>query len=302
VNKTPEETIAIGERFLSRLVRCDLCPQECRVDRTQNQLGKCGVGDRLIVASSNLHFGEEPPLSGTSGSGTIFLSGCSLACVYCQNYPISQQVVGSVVTIDKLVSSMLALFKRGAHNINFVTPDHFIGHIVTAIGRARGEGLAIPVILNCSGFQKLDTLRKLDGIIDLYLVDMRYADNEIARNCSQAKMYKEISRDAVREMFRQVGNLKLDGKGIAQRGVLIRHLVLPDDMSGSGEIFRFLAEEISSDIYVSLMSQYFPAYRAAEHQPLHRRITRKEFDRAVELFYNAGLKNGYIQHMEKTPA
>lgn len=298
VPKDSDKIRAIGEELIGRLTDCDLCPHECGIDRTAGQTGQCGMSDRLTVASCNLHFGEEPPVSGQNGSGTIFLSGCSLACRYCQNYPISQQMVGSVMTVDKLAGKMLDLQNRGAHNINFVTPDHFIGHIVTAIGLAVADGLDIPIVFNSSGWQKLETIRLLEGIVDIYLVDMRYSDNEIARNCSGALRYKEVNRAAVKEMYRQVGNLTLGDDGLARQGILIRHLVLPGDKSGSADIFKFLADDISAEVYISLMSQYFPAYRAREHPELGRRITRSEFDKVVDLFYTAGLKNGYIQHME----
>jgi len=295
VDKNALDIIETGESLLNRLTECDLCPQNCRVDRTAGETGECGVTDRMLIASCNLHFGEEPPISGTRGSGTIFFSGCSLSCMYCQNYPLSQQLVGSHMTIEQLADVMMSLQERGAHNINLVTPDHVIGHIVKALGLAVRAGLNIPVVFNSSGYQKLKTLRLLDGIVDVYMVDMRYSNNEIARNCSRAEKYKEVNRAAVREMHRQVGNLKLDADGTAVRGVLIRHLVLPNDMSGSEEVFRFLSEEVSSNMYVSLMSQYFPAWRAVGHPELGRRITKSEFDKAIEMFYTAGLKRGYIQ-------
>ncbi|MDD4050790.1 MAG: radical SAM protein [candidate division Zixibacteria bacterium] len=300
--KTPDQIIAVGEQLLARLTACDLCPHECGVDRTAGETGQCGVGDTALVASCNLHHGEEPPISGTRGSGTIFFSGCSLCCLYCQNYPISQQLVGSPMTIEELADNMLALQKRGAHNINLVTPDHFMGHIVTAIGRARQAGLTIPILSNCSGWQKTDILRLLEGIIDIYLVDMRYADDEIARNCSEAIRYKEVNRAAVKEMYRQIGNLVMDEHGIATRGMLVRHLVLPEGNSGSEEVFHFLAREVSPKVYVSLMSQYFPAYKAVGRDVFGRRITPAEFDKAVEMFYTAGLENGFIQEMEPTGA
>ncbi len=293
--KNAEQIIETGDQLLARLTECDLCPQNCRVDRTAGETGECGITDRMVVASCNLHHGEEPPISGYRGSGTIFFSGCSLSCLYCQNYPISQQLVGSPMTIEELAEEMLHLQRRQAHNINLVTPDHVIGHIVKAIGLAVQDGLDIPIVFNSSGYQKLKTLRLLEGIIDIYMVDMRYSDNEIARNCSNAKKYKEVNRAAVKEMYRQVGNLVLDRDEIAQKGVLVRHLVLPKGMSGLQDIFIYLAEKISPDIYVSLMSQYFPAYRAVGHPDLGRRITRSEFDKAIEMFYTAGLNRGYIQ-------
>jgi putative pyruvate formate lyase activating enzyme len=296
-DKNAAHIIEIGDQLLARLSECDLCPQNCRVDRTAGETGCCGITDQLLVASCNLHYGEEPPISGAQGSGTIFFSGCSLSCLYCQNYPISQQLVGSPFTIEQLADAMLTLQERGAHNINLVTPDHVIGHIVRAIGLASADGLHVPIVFNSSGYQKLETVKLLDGIVDIYLVDMRYSDDEIARNCSQAEGYKEVNRAAVKEMFRQVGNLTLGPDGAAHKGALVRHLVLPGGRSGSAEIFAFLAHEVSPDIYISLMSQYFPAYRAVGHPELGRKITVAEFDNALEMFYTAGLKNGYIQEI-----
>ncbi len=297
MRKAPSEIIEIGDELLSRLDNCDICPQECHVDRSTDKLGKCKASDKARIASCNLHYGEEPPISGQRGSGTIFMSGCSLSCLYCQNYPISQQHVGEDITIEALAEKMISLQKRHAHNINFVTPDHYWGHIVKSIGLARLQGLEIPIVCNSSGYQKLETLRMLEGIIDIYLVDMRYDDNDIARNCSGAKEYKEVNRAAVMEMYRQTGNLKVDGQGIAESGVLIRHLVLPGGISGSEGIFRFLSEDISKETYVSIMSQYFPAYKAVNRKDLGRKITGAEFDNVVEMFYNAGLANGYIQEL-----
>ncbi len=295
--KDPVRIMEIGDQLMGQLTACRFCPHECGVDRTAGQTGRCGVSDKPRVASVNLHFGEEPPLSGYRGSGTIFFSGCSLNCCYCQNYPISQHLVGSEMSIEELAGQMLTLQRRRAHNINFVTPDHFFGPIVRAIGLAVEQGLDIPIVCNSSGWQKLETLRLLRGIFDIYLVDMRYSDNDIARNCSGAEKYKEINRAAVKEMFEQVGNLVLEPDGTARRGVIIRHLVLPGGFSGSADIFKFLAKEVSTDMYVSLMSQYFPAYRAVGHSELGRPITPSEFDKVVKMFYNAGLKNGYIQKM-----
>jgi putative pyruvate formate lyase activating enzyme len=295
--KDPDRIRRLGDSLMARMTACDLCPQNCQVDRTSGETGQCGITDQLLVASCNLHHGEEPPISGNRGSGTIFFSGCSLSCLYCQNYPLSQQLVGSPFSVDQLAEAMLSLERRGAHNINFVTPDHVIGHIVKAIGTAVGEGLEIPIVFNSSGYQKLETVRLLEGIMDVYLVDMRYTDDEIARNCSRAKGYKKVNRAAVKEMFRQVGNLEVDDDDIARSGVLIRHLVLPGGRSGSEDVFNFLVREVSPDIYVSLMSQYFPAYKAVDHPGLSRKITLSEFDKAVDLFYTAGLKNGYIQEM-----
>nr|MBN2276873.1 radical SAM protein [candidate division Zixibacteria bacterium] len=295
--KSAEEIIKIGRTLFQSLTECRLCPMDCGVNRPQGELGKCRSTAEFKIASHNLHFGEEPPLSGGGGSGTIFLSNCSLCCRYCQNYPISQFGNGRVVSIGEFVEMMLKLQARGAENINFVTPDHMLPMILLGVGEAMKEGLKIPLVYNCSGYQKLEILKHLEGIIDVYLVDMRYDDDALARHYSGCERYVEVNRAAVREMYRQVGNLKMDGRKMARSGIIIRHLVLPNNISGSKGIFKFLAEEISGNVYISLMSQYFPAYRAVNDETINRRVTVEEFDRAVEGFYEAGLKNGFIQNL-----
>jgi putative pyruvate formate lyase activating enzyme len=271
---------------------------ECEVDRIKGEEGNCCSGTDVRVASYNLHFGEEPPLSGGGGSGTIFFSNCPLLCKYCQNYPISQMGTGSIASIGELKDMMLSLQKRGAENINWVTPDHVMPMALRALGEARREGLTLPLVYNCSGYEKVEILRNLEGITDIYLVDMRYNDDNPALIYSGCKDYTHYNKAAVKEMYRQVGNMKLNNRGLAVSGVIIRHLVLPEGISGSEGIFRFLAEEVSPDIYVSLMSQYFPAYKALNHDDIARRITPDEFRQATGAFYSAGLKNGYIQEME----
>jgi len=293
----PVKIIELGERLYQSMSCCRLCPMECEVNRLEGELGNCNSGAEAKVASFNLHFGEEPPLSSGGGSGTIFLSNCSLFCKYCQNYPISQYGTGSVVSNDELKDMMLNLQKRGADNINFVTPDHMLPMILTALGKARQEGLELPIVYNCSGYAKVEIIQQLEGIIDIYLTDMRYNDDNLARQYSGCDRYVFYNRSAVKEMFRQVGELKTDDRELALSGVIVRHLVLPNNISGSAGIFKFLAEEVSPDIYISLMSQYFPAYKAVEDDYLNRRLKRDEFKEAVDAFYNAGLKNGYIQRI-----
>lgn len=295
--KSPAEIINIGRHLLDSLKKCEICPQECRVNRYKGERGKCNSGIELKVASYNLHFGEEPPLSGGSGSGTVFLANCSLFCKYCQNYPISQMGTGSFVSVEEFRDMLLELQRRGADNINFVTPDHFLPQILIGLGMAREDGLSLPIVYNCSGYQKLEILRRLEGIIDIYLADMRYNDDKSAKQYSGCDNYVATNRAAVSEMYRQVGNLKIDERNLAIKGVLIRHLVLPSDISGSAGIFKFLAKKVSNDIYVSLMSQYFPAYKAVDNELINRRITVPEFEKAVDSFYDAGLTNGFIQNM-----
>jgi len=285
------------EKELRFLSRCVLCPRKCRVNRVAGEIGYCKTGLLPVVSSYNLHFGEEPPISGFRGSGTIFFTHCNMRCIYCQNYPISQLGVGKEVTIERLAKMMLELQSRGAHNINFVTPSHLTVQIIAATRLARDEGLKIPIVYNTSGYDSLFQLRLLEGIVDIYLADMRYSDNKISLRYSDAPDYVEVNRRAIKEMHRQVGDLECDSEGIAKRGLIIRHLVLPEGYSGSEEIFNFLAKEVSKNTYVSLMSQYFPAYRAPEDPIIGRRITQREYDLARAAMLSSGLKNGWIQEM-----
>lgn len=293
---SPDEIIKIGEKLFNSMADCQLCPMECRVNRLRGELGECRSGSKAKVASFNLHFGEEPPISCGGGSGTIFLSNCSLSCRYCQNYPISQYGNGSEVSDNELAEMMLNLQERGAENINFVTPDHMLPMILVALGQAKADGLEIPIVYNCSGYAKVEILNCLNGIIDVYLADMRYNDDKIAKKYSGCENYMATNRSAIKEMFAQVGNLKLNQNGRAESGLLIRHLVLPERLSGSDRIFDFLANEVSDEIYISLMSQYFPAYKAVDDEIIKRRLETDEFQQATDSFHTAGLKNGYIQN------
>lgn len=280
---------------LKLLEDCTVCPRDCRIDRTKGETSHCGMDARLKISSANLHFGEEPPISGFNGSGTIFLTGCNLKCAYCQNYPISQLRHGEYVTSSEIAGEMIELQRRGAHNINFVTPTHYVPQLMESMLIAYRNGMALPIVYNSSGYDRVETLRLLDGIVEIYMPDMRYSREESSRCYSQAKDYPEINRKAIAEMHRQVGDLIVDENGIAETGLLVRHLVLPGGISGSKEIFDFLAGKVSKDTYVSLMSQYFPANRAPSIKEISRRLKNSEFKEAVDAFHEAGLHNGYIQ-------
>lgn len=280
----------------ARLSDCDLCPRQCHVDRYSSGDGICGMSADIRISSANLHHGEEPPLSGMRGSGTIFMTGCNLKCAYCQNYPISQLRHGQDISHETLVETMLELQARGGHNINFVTPTHYIAQIAEAIIDAREEGLEIPIVYNSSGYDSADVLQMLDGLIEIYLPDMRYSDSENAEEFSSAPDYPSVNRAAIREMFRQVGLLETDSDGIAKRGLIIRHLVLPEDVSGTKDTLEFISKEISPKTSISLMSQYFPAHRASEFGPLARRITGEEYKRAVGWMQEFNLENGWCQN------
>ena len=265
------------DKAYSLLSPCVLCPRECRVMRDKGEVGTCRADSRLFVSSYNLHFGEEPPISGRNGSGTIFLTHCLSRCVYCQNYPISQMGNGNETTPEELASMMIYLQNSGAHNINFVTPTHYVPQIVHGIYLASKRGLNIPIVYNTFGYESLEVLRLLEGIIDIYMPDMRYSDNRYAARYSAVKDYVEHNREAVKEMYRQVGDLKLVD-GVAVRGLLVRLLVLPNGVSGTEESLRFLREEVSQDTYISLMDQYFPAYKAHKYSEISRFITHEEYE------------------------
>jgi len=281
------------------LESCRVCPRECGVNRLKNdKLGFCRSGLNPVISSVSPHHGEEPPLSGTKGSGTIFFTNCNLRCLYCQNYPISQMGNGAERTPGELACQMVWLQEQGCHNINLVTPTHFMPQILKALGIAKERGFNLPVVYNTSGYDSVETLRLLDGIVDIYLPDMRYSDDAVSRKYSVAPHYPEVNRAAIKEMYRQVGNLELDEKGIAKRGLIVRHLILPNGLSGTEGVMKFLAEEISKDVYISLMSQYFPAYKANEHKELSRRITADEYEEAYQIMQKYGLENGWVQEFE----
>lgn len=271
------------------LKNCALCPRECGIDRTAGELGFCKTGDRPFVSSWGPHFGEERPLVGRRGSGTIFFGNCPLGCIFCQNYTISHLGEGSEISFEGLAEVMLDLQGRGCHNINLVTPTHQMPMILRALLMAAGRGLAVPIVYNCGGYDSLEAIRLLDGVIDIYMPDFKFSNPETAFNYSKAVGYPDAARAALREMHRQVGDLLLDENGVALRGLLVRHLVLPEGLAGTREVVKFIAEEISKDTYINIMDQYHPCYRAYEHPPLDRRITGKEYSEAVKLALEAGL-------------
>ncbi|MCL5959778.1 MAG: radical SAM protein [Chloroflexi bacterium] len=282
-----------------RLESCDLCPRKCGTNRLQGKQGFCRAGLEPLVASHNIHRGEEPPISGVNGSGTIFFSRCVARCMFCQNYPISQMEVGEAVSVEELAGMMLSLQQRRAHNINFVTPTHFVPQILAALEKAIPRGFRLPLVYNTSGWETLETLTLLDGVVDIYLPDAKYADDAVAKELSKMSGYVEINRAALKEMYRQVGDLMLDNEGVATRGLIIRHLVLPNGLSQTGEVLRFVAEELSPEVHVSLMDQYFPAHRALSYPPLSRPLRWEEYEEAVDQLDRAGLSNGWVQEHDE---
>ena len=278
-----------------RLEACDLCPHDCGVNRLKDERGICGAGLRPKIASANVHTGEEPPISGSHGSGTIFLTGCSLKCRFCQNFPISQLGNGEEFTTTALAERMMRLQRRGVHNINFVTPTHYLPQILAGLWLAIPRGFRLPIVWNSSGYEKLDALQLLDNVVAVYLPDMKYSDEETAERLSAAPGYRAINRGAVSEMLRQVGHLQVDSDGVAVKGLIIRHLVLPDGLAGTGQTLAWIADNLGIETHISLMRQYFPAHRALETAGIGRKITDEEYDQAAEYLEAFGLENGWVQ-------
>lgn len=278
-----------AEEAQEHLTHCDLCGWECGVNRLEGKLGVCKTGEIAYISSFGPHHGEEDPLRGWRGSGTIFFAGCNLRCQYCQNYEISQLYQGYAVTPAQLAEIMLHLQAMGCHNLNFVSPSHVIVPILKALAIACAKGLRLPLVYNTGGYDSLTALKLLDGIIDIYMPDMKYSNANLARKYSRIPNYPKINQQAVKEMYRQVGDLVLDENGIAQRGLLIRHLVLPNNIAGSEQILTFIAKEISPNTYLNIMDQYRPLYHAHQYPELNRRITRQEYQEVVELARSLGL-------------
>ncbi len=272
-----------------RLAACDICPWECGVDRLAGELGVCQTGPRARISSFGLHRGEEGPISGSRGSGTVFFSCCNLACVFCQNPDVSRAGTGRSISAGDLAGIFLDLQGRGAHNINLVSPSHVVPQILEALALAAGDGLALPLVYNTGGYDALETLGLLDGVVDIYMPDMKYSDAAAARKYSGAPDYPQVNQAALQEMHRQVGPLQVDGEGVGVRGLLVRHLVLPEGLAGSREALTFLAREVSPETHVNIMPQYWPAFRAREYPELSRRIRPEEYRRALDQARDLGL-------------
>jgi putative pyruvate formate lyase activating enzyme len=281
--------LAQVEEAKSLLKSCHLCPVNCRVNRLNGEIGRCRTASKAIISSYGPHFGEEAPLVGRHGSGTIFFTNCNLSCVFCQNYSISQLGEGEEVSKEELAYIMLSLQDKGCHNINLVSPTHVVPQILEALEIAAGLGLHLPLVYNTGGYDTVRTLRILDGIVDIYMPDMKYSNAEIAKELSGIEHYPQVNKLAIKEMYRQVGDLQMNGDGIAQRGLLVRHLVLPNGLAGTRDVVNFLAKEISPNTYVNIMAQYHPCHKAPNIPSLARRISTIEFQEAIELAYEAGL-------------
>lgn len=275
------------------LSRCALCPRRCGVNRLKNETGECRIGRRAVVSSVGPHFGEEPPLVGTHGSGTIFFSGCNLHCVFCQNSEISQSALGETVSPERLASLMLAVQNDGCHNLNLVSPTHVVAQILEALPLAVEGGLHVPIVYNSGGYDSLEILKLLDGVVDVYMPDAKYGTDTEGETYSQAPGYWNRNRAVLKEMQRQVGVLEMDRRGIARRGLLIRHLVLPSGLARSENVLRFITEELSRDSYVNIMDQYRPCRHADSYPELRRGITADEFARVLARARSLGLHRGF---------
>ena len=289
-------------RLEARLAACDICPRECRVNRHAGEVGFCGSGRLASVSSFAAHHGEEPVLSGSRGSGTIFFSRCNLLCVYCQNHQISQppeDTVLSEIGAHKLAERLLYLQNEiRCHNINLVTPSHLVPQVLRAVLEAVPLGLRLPLVYNTSSYDSMKTLLELDGVISVYLADLRYTSDEMGLKYSGVPDYVKHSRAAIKEMYRQVGDLALDDNGVAQKGLIVRHLILPDGIAGSEESLKWLVDEVSPSVAVSIMSQYYPAHLAARYQELNRKISLQEYEEVVQLVEKLGIENGWMQGMD----
>lgn len=274
------------------LESCQLCPRKCNVNRLKGELGFCRSGKDLFISSFNPHFGEEPELVGQFGSGTIFFTNCNLGCLYCQNYDISHLGEGEKCSVRQLADIMLHLKKIGCHNINFVTPTHFTPQIVEAIELASRDGLDLPLVYNCGGYENIEIIKLLDGIFDIYMPDIKYSDSKMAEKYSFAPDYFERAKESVKEMHRQVGDLQIVD-GIAIKGLLVRHLVLPNDAAGSREILEFIAKDVSQDTYINIMDQYRPCYKAVNFPEINRYPDLNEFQQVIAMAKDFGLKRGF---------
>ena len=282
---------------LSLLEKCELCPRRCKVNRLKGERGFCGIADKVIIAHYGAHFGEEPPITGTQGSGNIFFASCNMRCIYCQNYQISHKNLGKEFSIAELVELFFSLEKQGLHNINLVSPSPYVPLIAAATREAKEKGIGIPFVYNTNAYEHADTIRGLDGLIDIYLPDFKYWNKHIAKKLSDAKDYPDYAKSSLLEMKRQVGDLFVED-GIAKKGMLIRHLVLPNNLAGSKQVLTWIKDNLGRETHISLMSQYYPLHKAYTYTLLNRKITEKEYGVLINRLIEDGFKNVFIQELD----
>ena len=282
---------------MEELSSCTICPHNCKVNRNNGQIGRCRSGNKVKIALASVHNYEEPCISGKNGSGTIFFSNCNLSCMYCQNYKISQLGKGYELSVEELADIMIKQQEKGVNNINLVTPTMYVYQIIEAIKIARQNGLNIPIIYNTNGYENVKTIQDLNGYIDIYLPDLKYYSNELSKKYSKVDNYFKYTTEAIKEMYRQVGCPVFDENGIIQKGLIIRHLVLPNHLQNSKHVLKWIKENMPEDTYVSVMAQYFPTYKAKEDDLINRKLTKKEYKEIEEFLYTLDLKNGYMQEL-----
>ena len=285
--------------MIEKLEKCEICPHKCKVNRLNSEVGRCKSKDTIKIALVSSHSFEEPCISGTNGSGTVFFSNCNMKCVFCQNYEISSLGFGTEVTIENLANIFLSQQEKNVHNINLVTPTSYAVQIIEAIKIAKKKGLKIPIVYNTNGYESVETLMLLEGYIDIYMPDLKYAENSLAKKYSKVDNYFEIATNAIKEMKKQVGNLEYDENGILKKGVIIRHLILPNHTQNSKKVLKWISDNMKNDVIVSIMAQYFPTYKAKEINELNRKITKREYTIIENYLYTLGLDSGYIQNLEE---
>ena len=281
---------------LELLEKCTICPHNCGINRTNNQIGRCKSKDTVKIALFSTHNFEEPCISGKKGSGTVFFSNCNMNCVFCQNYEISQQGKGKEITIEELAEIFIKQQEKDVENINLVTPTSYVPQIIESIKIARNKGLKLPIVYNTNGYEKVETLEMLEGYVDIYLPDFKYSDNKLAKRLSKVDNYFEIATRALKEMYRQTGKAVFDDRGIMQKGMIIRHLVLPNHILNSRRVLKWINENMH-DVYVSVMAQYFPTYKAKDIEDINRKLTKEEYEQIENYLYRLDLENGYIQEL-----
>lgn len=282
--------------MLESLEQCTICPHNCKIDRKNGQVGRCKSKDTVKIALYSTHNFEEPCISGKKGSGTVFFSNCNLNCVFCQNYEISQEGKGTEITINRLAEIFLEQQEKDVENINLVTPTSYVPQIIEAIKLARKQGLKLPIVYNTNGYEKVETLKMLEGYIDIYLPDLKYSDNKLAKRLSKVDNYFEITTEALKEMYRQTGKAIFDDRGIMKKGMIVRHLVLPNHILNSRRVLKWINDNMN-DVYVSIMAQYFPTYKAKEIEDINRKLKKEEYEQIENYLYRLNLENGYIQEL-----
>ena len=285
--------------MIELLRKCEICPHKCKIDRTKNQVGRCKSKDTVKVALVSIHKFEEPCISGKNGSGTVFFSNCNLSCDFCQNYEISQQGIGKEISIERLAEIFIEQQLRGADNINLVSPTSYAVQIIEAIKIAKNKGLHLPIIYNTNGYENLETIKMLNGYIDVYLPDLKYAEEDLARKYSKIENYFNIATSAIKEMYNQVGTNEYDENGIIKKGIIIRHLILPNHTENTKKVLKWVSENMPRDITISIMAQYFPTYKAKNIKDINRKITKYEYKKIENYLYSLDLQNGYIQEIGK---